>query len=81
MFKNRKQRVRINKNFSATKTVIAGVPQGSIDEHFLFDLFINDHVFFLTETMLSNYTDDDNSLFSIGKDINKVKNILVKDFK
>ena len=31
--------------------------------------------------MLSNDTDDDNSLFSIGKDINKVKNILVKDFK
>ena len=80
MFKNRKQRVRINKNFSATKTVIAGVPQGSIDEHFLFDLFINDHAFFLTETMSSNYTDD-NGLFSIGKDINKVKNILVKDFE
>ena len=29
--KNRKQRVQINNNFSAAKTVIAGVPQGSID--------------------------------------------------
>ena len=29
--------------------------------------------------MLSNYADD-NNLFSIGKDINKVKNTLAKDF-
>ena len=32
--KNRKQRVPINNNFSATKSVIAGVPQGSIDRPF-----------------------------------------------
>ena len=29
--------------------------------------------------MLSNYADD-NNLFSIGKDINKVKDTLAKDF-
>ena len=79
-FKIRKQRVQINSNFSATKTVIAGVPHGSIDAPFLFNLFINDLVLFLTETMLSNYTDD-NNLFSLGKDINKVKDTLAKDFR
>ena len=77
--KNRKQRVQINNNFIATKTVIVEVPQGSINRPLLFNLFINDLVLFLTETMLSNYADD-NNLFSIGKDINKVKDTLAKDF-
>ena len=70
--KNRKERVQINNNFSATKSVIAGFPQGSIDGPLLFNLFINDLVLFLTETMLSNYADD-NNLFSIRRDLNKVK--------
>ena len=77
--KNRKQRVQINNNFSATKSVIAGVPQGSIDGPLLFNLFINDLVLFLTKTMFSKYADD-NNLFSIGRDLNKVKDTLAKDF-
>ena len=64
---------------SDTKGVIAGVPQGSIDGSLLSNLFINDLVLFLTETMLSNYADD-NNLFSIGRDLNKVKDTLAKDF-
>ena len=78
-FKKRKQRVQINNNFSTTKTVIAQVPQGSIDGPLLSNLLINDLVLFLTETMLNNYTDG-NNLFSIGKDINKIKDTLAKDF-
>ena len=77
--KNRNQRVQINNNFSATKSVIAGVPQGSLDGPLLFNLFINDLVLFLTETMLSNYAYD-NNLFNIGRDLNKVKDTLAKDF-
>ena len=61
--KKRKQRVQINNNFSATKTVIAGVLQGPIDGPLFLNLFINDLVLFLTDTMLSNYADD-NNLFS-----------------
>ena len=71
--------LQINSNFSATKSVIAGVPQGSIDGPLLFNLFVNDLALFLTETMLSNYADD-NDLFSIGRDLNKVKDTLAKDF-
>ena len=59
--------MKVNNNFSAAKLIIAGVRQGSIDESISFNLLINDLVLFLTETMWSNYADD-NNLFSTGKD-------------
>ena len=77
--KNRKQRTQINNNFSSEKNIIAGVPQGSIDGPLLFNLFINDLIFFIT-TFLSNYADD-NSLYNTGKDLELVKSVLVNDFR
>ena len=47
--------------------LLLGVRQGSIDESISFNLLINDLVLFLTETMWSDYADD-NNLFSIEKD-------------
>ena len=47
------------------KRVIAGVPQAFIDGLLLFNLFIYDVVFFITN-FLSNYTDE-NSLHNTGK--------------
>ena len=44
--KNQKQKTQINNTFSSERDVIAGVPLGSIDGFLLFNLFINDLVFF-----------------------------------
>ena len=56
------------------------MPQGSTDGPMLFNLFTNDLVLFLSETFLSIYADD-NNLFSIGKELNIIKEKLRKDFK
>ena len=77
---NRKQQVQINNKFSSEGTVIAGVPQGSIDGSLLFNLFINYLVFFIRYCTLSNYADD-NNLFSMGKNKDQVKTFLSSDFK
>ena len=45
--KNRRRRVQINNRFSSLKEVIAEVPQGSIDEPLIFNLFINDIFLFI----------------------------------
>ena len=70
--KNRKQKVQINNKFSSERNVFAGVPQGFIDGPLLFNLFINDLVFFIQYSVLSNYADD-NNLFVIVKNKEDIK--------
>ena len=65
--KNRTQKVVINSKTNSSEVVIAGVPQGSIDLPLVFNLFINELIFFLYTTVLSNY-EDDNNLYAIGND-------------
>ena len=77
--KNRKQKVQINDKFSSERDVIAGLPQGSIDAPLLSNLFINDLTFFLEQTTLSNYADDNNLSIS-GEDKQLVKSRLSSDF-
>ena len=64
--KNRKQKVQINKKFSLERNVIVGVEQWSFNGPLLFNLFINDLVYFIQYSVLSNFGDD-NNLFVIGK--------------
>ena len=56
------------------------MPQGAIDGPLLFNLLVIDFVLFLSETFLSNYADY-NNLYSIGKELNIIKEKLRKDFK
>ena len=77
--KIRKQQVQINNRFSSENIVIVGVPQSSIDGPLLFNLFINDLMFFIQYCTLSNYADD-NNLLSMGKNKDEIKNIFSSDF-
>ena len=47
--KNWKQKVQINNKFSSEKDAITGVPQGSIDGPFLFNLFVTALIFFIEQ--------------------------------
>ena len=53
--KKRKERVVINNNASATKAVVAQVPQGCTDDPLLFNIFTNDLVLFIQHTIIGNY--------------------------
>ena len=72
--KNRKQCVKINNVFSSFMVLVSGVPQGSILGPILFNIFINDLVYFI-KSDLGNFADD-NSISDAAKTIPDLINIL-----
>ena len=72
---NRRQYVRINNTHSQLKTIISGVPQGSILGPILFNLSVNDLFFFVALASPYNFADD-NTLSAFGTTVSRLIKIL-----
>ena len=57
-FKDRKQAVKFKGFLGILKSIISGVPQGSILGLILFNIFINDFFYFIEGSNLHNLADD-----------------------
>ena len=56
--KERKQRTKVGQSYSTWNELKFGVPQGSILEPFLFNIFLNDIFYFIENSKIANYADD-----------------------
>ena len=72
---NRLQRCKKNNSFSEWGKVLNGVPQGSILDPLLFNIFLNYIFISLQKCDLANYADD-STLYSSGKSISNIMNSL-----
>ena len=76
--KGRKQRVKLNAEYSSWKEILNGVPQGSVLGSLPFNLFINDLFFVVENSEVCNY-EDDNSLLVSDCSIEKIRHQLESD--
>ena len=69
--KERKQRTKVNGSYSSWQELKFGVPQGPIFAPLLFNIFINDMFYFIKDTKIANYADD-NTLYTVEENIDNL---------
>ena len=80
---NRKQRTKINSSYSSWEEIIIGVPQGSILGPLLFNIFLSDMFFVLSQTDFASFVDD-NTPYVEASNIDVItvlENYLIQLFK
>ena len=75
---DRKQRTKVNNSFSAYSDITIGIPQGSILGPLLFNIYLNDTFYSVSESNLTNYADD-NTPYAIDTNIDTLIANLVND--
>ena len=78
--KERKQRTKVGCSFSTWKMIKYGAPQGPILGPLLFNIFLNDIFYFINNTQITNYADD-NTTYSMAKYVHNLLAILKDDNK
>ena len=76
----RKCRTKVGSSYSKGSEICLGIPQDSILCLLLFNIFINDIFFFKEKSEIRNFADD-NTTYSCGKDLRKIKEDLVCTMK
>ena len=57
-FSNRRQRVKLGSAISEWIDILTGIPQGSILDPLIFNIFINDLIMLIEKTNIYNFADD-----------------------
>ena len=68
---NRKQRTRVNGDYSSWGEILFGVPQGSLLGPLLFNIFLCDFFLIMKETSFARYADD-NTAYVTAKNLDEV---------
>ena len=68
---NRKQRTKINLEFSSWEEILFGVPQGSTLGLLLFNIFLCDLFFIMNDADFPSHADN-NTTFFVGNDLDEV---------